>query len=281
MKAKIENVYNNLSKVDKKIADYFLVNANNILNMNIHELSAAIGTSSASVSRFVRRVFGKNFAQTKIEIAKSIENMSIENAQEIFDWAIDFDEMPKNIISHIELICNDVLDFNEISKFKEAVELLSVAENVYLFGVGSSGVIAQDMRQKLIKLKKRALYTTDSNFGVLNSMICTSKDVVIAFSYSGHTKEVNVAVEKAKEKGAKIITVTGNIKCKLRTLSDISLVVPSVELNESRLAAIFSRYGQLFVVDVLFVGLAKRLSNSPNQLLSGYKELLFDLKDNR
>lgn len=95
MKAKIENVYNNLSKVDKKIADYFLVNANNILNMNIHELSAAIGTSSASVSRFVRRVFGKNFAQTKIEIAKSIENMSIENAQEIFDWAIDFDEMPK------------------------------------------------------------------------------------------------------------------------------------------------------------------------------------------
>lgn len=112
-------------------------------------------------------------------------------------------------------------------------------------------------------------------------MICTSKDVVIAFSYSGHTKEVNVAVEKAKEKGAKIITVTGNIKCKLRTLSDISLVVPSVELNESRLAAIFSRYGQLFVVDVLFVGLAKRLSNSPNQLLSGYKELLFDLKDNR
>ena len=74
MKAKIENVYNNLSKVDKKIADYFLVNANNILSMNIHELSAAIGTSSASVSRFVRRVFGKNFAQTKIEIAKSIEN---------------------------------------------------------------------------------------------------------------------------------------------------------------------------------------------------------------
>lgn len=47
-----------------------------------------------------------------------------------------------------------MLDFNEISKFKEAVELLSVAENVYLFGVGSSGVIAQDMRQKLIKLKK-------------------------------------------------------------------------------------------------------------------------------
>ena len=52
--------------------------------------------------------------------------------------------------------------------------------------------------------------------------------------------------------GAKVISITNNTKNKLRALSDINIVIPSVEMNESRLEAIFSRYGQLFVVDMLF-----------------------------
>ena len=189
--------------------------------------------------------------------------------------------MPNKIISHIDQVCKDVLDFNGIKVFEEVITLLADAENIFLFGVGSSGIVAQDMHQKMIKLRKRALYITDSNFGTLNAALCTDKDVVVAISFSGRTKEVNIAARKAKEMGAKVISITNNTKNKLRALSDINIVIPSVEMNESRLAAIFSRYGQLFVVDMLFVGLAKRISNSPSQLLDGYREILKELKENR
>ena len=56
MNTKIESVYATLSKSDKAIADYFLSHGKDIISMNIHELAAEIGTSSASVSRFVRKV---------------------------------------------------------------------------------------------------------------------------------------------------------------------------------------------------------------------------------
>ena len=281
MNTKIESVYATLSKSDKAIADYFLSHGKDIISMNIHELAAEIGTSSASVSRFVRKVLGKSFAETKIELAKNIESLSVENTHEIFEWASDFDDMPNKIISHIDQVCKDVLDFNGIKVFEEVITLLADAENIFLFGVGSSGIVAQDMHQKMIKLRKRALYITDSNFGTLNAALCTYKDVVVAISFSGRTKEVNIAARKAKEMGAKVISITNNTKNKLRALSDINIVIPSVEMNESRLAAIFSRYGQLFVVDMLFVGLAKRISNSPSQLLDGYREILKELKENR
>ena len=158
MNAKIERVYETLSKSDKNIADYFLNNGEKILTLTIYELAAIIGTSPASISRFVRKVLGKTFAETKIELARNIESLSLENSNEIFEWASDFEEMPNKIISHIDIICKDVMDFNGINVFKEAITLLAKAESIYLFGVGSSGIVAQDLRQKLIKLKKRAKY---------------------------------------------------------------------------------------------------------------------------
>ena len=109
MNTKIESVYATLSKSDKAIADYFLSHGKDIISMNIHELAAEIGTSSASVSRFVRKVLGKSFAETKIELAKNIESLSVENTHEIFEWASDFDDMPNKIISHIDQVCKDVL----------------------------------------------------------------------------------------------------------------------------------------------------------------------------
>jgi DNA-binding MurR/RpiR family transcriptional regulator len=279
MNNKIKLVYESLSKSDKLIADFFLQNGRDIINMNIHELSELIGTSTASVSRFVKKVLGMSFSEAKIEFAKNMESLSVENTNEIFGWAMDFNEDPKKIVSHIESVCSDVLRFNNLKVIEEVIEVLAGAHTIYLFGVGSSGIVAQDMQQKLIKLGKRTVFNMDSNFGVLNAALCTKEDVVIAISFSGNTKEVNIAAKRAKEQGAKLVVITGNMKNKLRSISDYCVTVPSLELNESRLAAIFSRYGQLFAIDIIFIGLAKRLTNSPESLIGGYKDLLKELRE--
>lgn len=278
MSGRIESMYNSLSKSDKIIADFFMKNEKDIISMNIYDLAQHIGTSSASISRFVKKVFGKNFSQAKIEMAKTIEQNEIKSASEILGWAVDYIDMPNKIIFNIEKVCQDVITYNGIKPFEESIQLMSKAENIYLFGVGSSGLVAQDLCQKLIKLKKRAFYVTDSNFGVLSSLLCTKNDVVVAISDSGNTKEVNLAVKKARELGAKIIVLTSNVASILYKNADIKIALPSIESSTFRLAAIFSRYGQLFVIDMLFIGLAKTISDNPNQLLEGYIELLKDLK---
>ncbi len=275
---KISLNYDNLSKVEKKIADYYLSNAQDIIQMNIHEVSEKLGVSSASISRFSNEVLKMSFAESKIELARSKPEPKMQNRKEILEWATDLEMVPSRIVTNIEEVCNNVISLNETKQIQACIDLLANAQSVYFFGVGSSGLIAQDFQQKLSKLGIRTFLMLDSNFAMLNSNNCAKGDVVISISYSGKVKSVIVATENAKKNGSKIITLTSNTKNPIRSLADVSVVVPNVE-NESRLSAIFSRYGDLFLVDTIFIGLAKTVSNDPEKAVQDYRTLTKYIKE--
>lgn len=279
MNTRLHQFYDQFTKSEKRIADFIISNPEVVINSDIHTLSSKINTSSATLSRFVKKWFNCSYGEFKIELVKENDNSSYGNAVEIFKWADDFKEMPNKIITNIEKVCRDVLSVNNLKTIENVINVLSGAENIYLFGVGSSGIVASDLQQKLIKLGKRTVYLTDSNFGVINATLLTPNDVAVALSFSGKTRDVNFAVRQAKKRGAPVISITSSSSEFLRKNSKYTLFVPSVELNESRLAAIFSRYGQLFIVDMIFVGMAKKLAESPDELIVRYKEILKELKE--
>ncbi|MFU7515572.1 MurR/RpiR family transcriptional regulator [Clostridium sp. HCS.1] len=274
----IKKNYDLMTNTEKIIADYILKNNDEFVKSNIHDMAEELNISSASISKFVKKYCDKTFAQLKIELAANIEKEAYSRTNEIFNWANSFEEMPNNIMNSISKICNDVYKVNGIDQFRNAIELINNAHAIYFFGIGSSTIIISDFIQKLMRIKKLCVYNTDSNYGVLNSRIATSNDVVIAVSFSGKTKEVNLAVREAKKSGAKCIAITRNSNSELAELADLILAVPSTELNATRLSPIFSRYGQLFIIDILFLGLAKKQTDSVEELLEQYQSLLAKLK---
>lgn len=276
MFGKIRLVYDCLSKSDKMIADYFLEHKKDIVNMNIQQVAEGAGTSSASVSRFVQKVFGTSFADTKIELAMSMEIEEDTGSQ--FEWSLDYEQIPAALRNGMKSVFDDILKMNRLSDMEEIAEILAEAETIYLFGIGASGIVAQDMVQKLIKLGKKAIYTHDSNLGAINSSLCTEKDAVIAISNSGLTREVLVPSHKAKQRGAKLIAICGTVKNKLCDISDYRIVIPNNEPRIMRLTSIFSRYGQFFVIDLLFIAVAKKLTDNPEMLLDRYKDILMELR---
>lgn len=276
MFGKIRLVYDGLSKSDKMIADYFLEHKKDIVNMNIQQVAEGAGTSSASVSRFVQKVFGTSFTETKIELAMSMEIEEDTGSQ--FEWSLDFEQVPVALRNGMKSVFDDTLKMNRLSDLEEISGVLAEADTIYLFGIGASGIVAQDLVQKLIKLGKKAIYTHDSNLGTINSSLCTEKDVVISISNSGQTREVLVPSRKAKQRGAKLIAISGTVKNKLCDMSDYRIVIPNNEPRIMRLTSMFSRYGQFFVIDLLFIGVAKKLSDNPEKLLERYKDILVELR---
>lgn len=276
MIGKIRIVYDLLSKSDKMIADYFLEHKKEIINMSIQQVAEGAGTSSATVTRFVQKVFGCSFADTKIELAR---NMEIEEDKGThFDWSLDYEQVPTALRNGMNSVFDDILRINKMDDFEEVSEVIARAENIYIFGIGVSGIVAQELTQRLVKLNKRAVYMIDSNFAVINSALCTPKDVVIAISNSGVTKEVLLPAKKAKQRGAKIIAVSGTVKNPLCDMSDYRIVIPNSEPRLMRLSSMYSRYGQFFAVDLLFVGTAKKLSDNPEEFLDLYRDVLKELK---
>lgn len=276
---KIKQIYSTLTGNDKLLADFIIANPEEVVTMNINELAKRASVSSSSVSRFAKLLFGMTFPQFKVAIAKSISRA--EN-DEKHDYNVELTDslyqIEKKLVNNIDKVLKGVIALNNVQTISEVASLIAKSENIYIFGIGASGLATQDFAQKLIKLGKRAIFNFDANLAILNSSLCTSNDLVIAISYSGLTKEVLVPVKKAKRQNCPVVAITGGKKNRLSSISDYVLSIPLAESKIIRLTAIYSRYGQFALVDILYLAVMKELGKTPDEIMQGYKDLLLELK---
>ncbi|MDU5109553.1 MAG: MurR/RpiR family transcriptional regulator [Clostridium sp.] len=275
----MRKIYNTLPYSEKKVADFMMKNPKQVLSLSVFELADLCSVSAPTISRFVKRAFDLNFHEAKVELAKNLSGLEENNVNEILSWADDLSDMPSKIVNEISLTCSDVIKSNSVDTFKTAIDIIKNANTVYLFAIGASAIVAMDFQNKLLKIGIRAVFMNDGNLNILNSNVCTSKDVAIAISFSGRTKEVNVAVENAKKNNTPIIAIIQKSDCTLGRLADYTLLTPSYEINENRISAIFSRYGQLFVVDYLFMGLTKQVISNADHFSENYHKFFEMLKE--
>lgn len=251
----IKENYQNFTKSETVVADYFLSDCKTALNESVQSIAKITKTSTSTVMRFVRKIGFDGLAQLRYAIASAADeekdygsNIIIEKNDSIKDIILK----EKRII---EKCAEATFDIIRESDLKTAVKRLKEAETIYLFGVGASGFAAFDLYNKLIRLNKKCVFHAEENMQILSSVNVTEKDVVLAISYSGETRAVNIAAEFSKKKGAYCIAVTNADMSPLRTIADLSLTVKKTE-NEIRIGAICSRFAQLMICDVLFLCLA-------------------------
>ena len=73
IKEKITSKYNSLPKNQRKIAEYFINNFDNIPFLNVQDLSTATGASVASIVRFSQRSGFKGFSELRDAITGSLQ----------------------------------------------------------------------------------------------------------------------------------------------------------------------------------------------------------------
>ena len=119
------------------------------------------------------------------------------------------------------------IDLNQI---RAAVDLIRTAEErggrVHLTGVGKPEHIARYAASLLCSVGTQAtfLHATETLHGSLGQV--DPKDVVIAISNSGNTRELCEATLAIKEHGAQLIAVTGNPSSDLSHLADLVINAP-------------------------------------------------------
>jgi sugar/nucleoside kinase (ribokinase family)/D-arabinose 5-phosphate isomerase GutQ len=119
------------------------------------------------------------------------------------------------------------IDLNQI---RAAVDMIRTAEarggRVHLTGVGKPEHVARYAASLLCSVGTQAtfLHATETLHGSLGQV--DPKDVVIAISNSGNTRELCEATMAIKEHGAQLIAVTGNPASELSHLADLVINAP-------------------------------------------------------
>ena len=131
-----------------------------------------------------------------------------------------------------------------------AVEILRAARRIEVYGIGSSGPIAQDLAYRLLQLGRDAKVVSDSHIQAVSAAMTDPSTAVVTISHSGSTRETVLATRLAREAGARTIGITKLGKSPLARYCDIVLHTIANE-TRYRPEAMSSRVAQLALIDTL------------------------------
>ncbi|WP_068607588.1 ROK family protein [Paenibacillus swuensis] len=237
----IESQMNRLTKREQDIAKYIMQNMESVPNYTISELARQINVSEATITRFCQklefgsyhrlRMFAKEaFVSTRLY--EPSETGSLEEVKEAY----------LNVLKKMDTLYNK----HDIVMFKR---WLKDASQVFLYGGGELSLMTQQLKLKLIQLGIRAdAFSSDYEMESSTSLM-NEGTLVVGICTTGYTSGVVAMLERAKASGARTVAITSQQDAPLTKLSDLCLLIPSVEgyKDVSSLGAI-SAYGLLDVV---------------------------------
>ncbi|WP_409346977.1 MurR/RpiR family transcriptional regulator [Paenibacillus sp. MBLB4367] len=257
MQSMLKAIREQTSRFNKKelaLAEFIVAQPQSVVSMNITELAELSHTSPATISRFCKTFHFTGFTDFKMKLAADLAQQPIEMTYQDIVAGNPLNEIVAAIEkNHVRSIMDTthLLDFRQLQL---ALHALRTARQIDLYGVATSGIVAQDFHHKLVRIGKRTSVFSDSHMQVTSASTLSAGDVAMAISYSGETPETIDALRCAKENGATTISLTKYGSTTLAGLSDIPLFTSSLEEGVRR-GDMASRIAQLHVIDILFTGM--------------------------
>jgi len=237
----IQQKYANFSDKEKAIADYIVSQPDSIKNINITELAKLIGTSSATITRFSKKIGCENFVEMKMQLNSLISETESQNTG-IFS----------NVYQHYQEVIEKTNTLTEKEMIFNIVQSIKQAQKIYIYGVGSSGLSASEMMQRLLRMGFNVHCISDPHMMIINSSITSPQDLVIGLSLSGETKEVVDALRIAKKNGAQTACITSFDTSPIIHYSDLILKVYNTRfLGQKKF--INSQFSTMYLLDLISI----------------------------
>lgn len=243
-----------LNPKEQALAAFITDHPQQVVRLSITELADQSQTSAATVSRFCKNFHAGGFSGLKMQLATEL---ALQPAADSYQDIVAGNTLER-IVSAME--ANHIRSISDTSRLldpkllEQAVAALHAAGQIDIYGVATSGVVAQDFYQKLVRIGKKATAFSDPHMQVTSASNLSDGDTAFAISYSGETPETIDALRCARERGATTVSLTKFGPNTLSALADIPLYTSSLEEGMRR-GDMASRIAQLHVIDILFTGL--------------------------
>jgi RpiR family carbohydrate utilization transcriptional regulator len=237
----VEKKFPSLSRQERKIALQVVQHPADVKMMNINTLSKKSEVSTATVTRFVKKMGYRDFTEFKLGLAEATSTIT----EDVTD-----SPLPDQVTNFYNQMITGTWKKIDPAVLDEAVHLIKNAPRIFIFGLGSSGYNAQELAQRLLRMGINAFAPADSHTMYITSSIMTSDDLLIVLSVSGKSSEVNEAVQLARQHGLKTIAITAFSDSPLAQISDCRLFTQYSEFVDNT-QFINSQLGVVYIIDVL------------------------------
>lgn len=229
-----------LTKTQKKIADYFLKNQERIGNLASLEVAKEIGVSDASIIRFSRTIGYDGYADLKKDIYnnlafKATENIGRLNLTERFDVANRKFSQENLKDSFVELMGYNVrksLLSNKQEDYEAAVNLIHTAQKRVVIGFhGCKGIALQFSRLLGIIESNVSLLTSSEPDCYSQLQDVQEQDIVVLFSFARYYQADEDFIQYARNRKASIILITDSVISPYMKYADVAFIAATDHMS--------------------------------------------------
>lgn len=269
MLSKISELLDTLSTAERKVAECALAEPKWFVHAAVADIAERANVSQPTVIRFCRTLNYKGLPEFKLALSASISQSGLPFVHAELNTDDTMSDVTEKVLGNTAAALLGARRTLNEDSLENAIAILTHARRIEFYGVGNSGIVAQDAQHKFFRFGVSTVAYVDTHIQLMAAAVLSPKDVLVVISNSGSSIEVLDAVSIAKENGAKVIAITRS-DSPLAQIADCILAI-AVQEDSSRYTPMVSRLLQLAVIDILAIGLALRLGETASLQLEKVK----------
>ena len=264
-----------LAPAEQRVGRLCLTDPRAFAKLPVSELADRSHVSKPTVVRFCRSVGYDGLADFKLKLAGTVNE-----GVPFIHRSVDVDDKIGDVM--VKVIDNTVAALlkyrNEASTMAmeravvALVEAYKTGRQIQFFGVGNSGIVAQDGQHKFFRLGVNTNAYSDGHMQVMSASVMRPGDCVVVISNSGRTRDLMDACDIARKNGATTIVITAS-GSPLASAGHIHLSADHPE-GFDKYSPMVSRLLHLMILDILATAVALRIGSTTLQ------PLLSDMRKN-
>lgn len=266
----IENSLDCMTGLEREIAHYFLNSTNIQDDLSSLQVTKQLHISQAALTRFAKKCGFKGYREFKFQY----QQQTTSSEPEVPSLGHDLSRRVLRNYTQLRMQTEEVIDEDKLQRIATLIE---DADRVYFFGIGSSGLVARDMKLRFMRLGVVCEVLTDQDGFAWTTSILDKNCLVIGFSLSGQTQSIIDSLIDAKNMGAKTVLVTGQPQKVQQDFTEILAV--ALQSKPEFILRISAQFPMLLMIDLIYAFFLEinrekkeKIFNSfwENQKLNGY-----------
>lgn len=265
-----------LAPAEQRVGKLCLADPRAFAKLPVSELADRSHVSKPTVVRFCRSVGYDGLSDFKLKLAGTVNegvpfiHRSVDADDKIGDVMV---KVIDNTVAAFLKYRNDASTLAIEKAVVALVQAYQAGRQIQFFGVGNSGIVAQDAQHKFFRLGVNTTAYSDGHMQVMSASVLKAGDCVVVVSNSGRTRDLMDACDIARKNGAITIVITAS-GSPLASAGHIHLSADHPE-GYDKYSPMVSRLLHLMIIDILATAVALRIGSATLQpLLSEMRQNL-------
>jgi DNA-binding MurR/RpiR family transcriptional regulator len=235
----IESNYDNLTMVEKTIAEFFIRNRKK-MDFSAKCISELLYVSEASLSRFAKKCGYRGYR----EFVYQYEETFVEKKESMTGNT-------RMVLNAYQELLNKTYNLVDESQVARIGRYLNQSKRVFVCGRGSSGLTAEEMEFRFMRIGVDIDSIKDADLMRMQAVFQDKESLVFGISISGEKEEVLYLLRKAHRRGAKTVLLTAKNKGIFEEFCDEIVLLPSLRhLNHGNV--ISPQFPVLVMIDIIY-----------------------------